>query len=84
MVADQLHAGHQYYPHELEVYVPQALSEYKTYLAKYYQWEAEGGEQPLRPVPLKVRAHNTRTQHTSLYFVCEGVCVQVGHCIAQR
>ena len=39
-----------------------ALSEYKSYLAKYYQWEAEGGEQPMRPVPLRVHISDGRTR----------------------
>lgn len=33
-------------------YAPKALSEYKAYLARYYQWENDGGTLPVRPVPL--------------------------------
>jgi len=40
------------YPADLEVYVPTALSEYKRYLSFYFKWEAEGGIDYPKLIPL--------------------------------
>jgi len=55
MVQEQLRDTSFYaYPKPLEVYAPQALSDYKVYLSRYYQWENNPtGESPkLMPLHL--------------------------------
>lgn len=44
MVTEQIRFHHDFYPKVWEAYAPKALSEYKAYLSRYYQWEAEGME----------------------------------------
>jgi hypothetical protein len=34
------------YDPQLEVYVPQAMYEYRLFLSRYYQWEAQSTNQP--------------------------------------
>jgi len=42
MVQEQLRdPSFNIYPKSLEVYAPQALSDYKVYLSRYYQWERD-------------------------------------------
>eukprot|EP01097_Dermamoeba_algensis_P008135 TRINITY_DN5282_c0_g1_i1.p1 TRINITY_DN5282_c0_g1~~TRINITY_DN5282_c0_g1_i1.p1 ORF type:complete len:552 (-),score=94.19 TRINITY_DN5282_c0_g1_i1:219-1874(-) len=47
VVEDQLRGDvHSFYPKHSEVYAAKALSDYRLYLSKYYEWEAKGDTNP--------------------------------------
>lgn len=55
MVQEQVRDSHQNkYDKELEVYVPKALSEYKMYMSRYYQWERSGSTELPKLVPMHI------------------------------
>jgi len=55
MVQEQLRdTKFQKYDKELEIYVPKALSEYKMYMSRYYQWERSGLTEPPKLVPMYI------------------------------
>lgn len=53
MVQEQLRdPNYRKYDRDLEVYVPKAMSEYKMYMSRYYQWERSGQTEPPKLVPM--------------------------------
>jgi len=59
MVQDQLRDPTlKLFPRSLEVYAPKALSEYKMYLSKYFEWERSG----IRDIPKLLPSYQFKSE----------------------